>query len=133
MFFGIAALLPLMLFSFQVIMNGVLAVLENGTQEHGQVLALITPILLMIAPLIAIYITTLRFIRVSSARHALIIHTCGVSYCSLFLGHKIFGYAPSLFLASFIPYFYVRWIGRGMLNYEKQLTQCQIEKFNSVE
>lgn len=133
MFFGVAYLLPLMMFSFQGLMHGVLSELKGGSHDVEQLMPLITPILLMIAPLIALYITTLRYIRVSSARHSLIMLTCGVSYCSFFLGDKMFGYIPSIFLASFIPYFYVRWIGRGMLNNEKQLTQCQIEKFNSVE
>lgn len=131
MYFGVITLLPFMLLSFQKIMAAIKVGFESGFAGNGHNLELIIPIFLMVGPLIALCITTFRYLRVRMARYALGLLTCGICFGTLYVCDRLFGYVPSLFLASFIPYYYVRWVGRGMLNREILLSQSQVDKLNS--
>lgn len=118
--FGAAFLLPLMFTSFSLLIK----YLENP--EALDYLTFFLPVLLMISPLAALYITTLRHFRVTQAKVSLSLLSCGICFGSLYVGNKFLGENISLFVATFIPYIYVRIIGSNLLKLEMALSDTEV-------
>jgi len=118
--FGAAFLLPLMLTSFSLLIKHI------DNPEALDYLTVFLPVLLMISPLAALYITIFRHFRVKQTRASLSLLSCGVCFGSLYLGKKFLGEDISLFVATFIPYIYVRIIGSNLLKLEMTLSETEI-------
>lgn len=122
--FGAAFLLPLMLTSCSLLIKH----LDNP--EALDYLTFFLPVLLMISPLAALYITTFRHFRVKRVKASLSLLCCGICFGSLYLGNRFLGEDISLFVATFIPYIYVRIVGGNLLKQEMALSETDIRYLN---
>lgn len=118
--FGAAFLLPLMLTSSSLLFKHV------DNPESLDYLTFFLPVLLMVPPLAALYITTFRHFRVKAAKASLSLLSCGICFGSLYVGNKFLGENISFFMATFIPYIYVRIISSSVLKREKLLSENEV-------
>ncbi len=117
--FGAAVFLPAALSLFSKVLGAYV------DSQPLPTLSLVTPFILMFTAVIAVHIQMIRHMRVSLAKNALYILTCGVSMAALYVGTKFLGETAGLFCATFVPYLYVRLIGHGL--YKKDLALAEDE------
>ncbi|MEZ8028546.1 hypothetical protein [Enterovibrio norvegicus] len=123
--FGVAFLLPLLFLTFQ---DALVAYSESRASND---LSIFIPFLLMLPLLIALQIQMFSKMRVSIAKFSLRLLACGVSYAAFFVCNRYFGYEVGLFAATFVPYFYVRVFGKGLLNKDLALTDEEVVQANA--
>ncbi len=123
--FGAAIFLPAALSLYSKVVGA------DVNSQPLPMLSVLTPFILMFVAVIAVYIQTIRHMRVKLAKNALYILTCGVSLAALYVGSKFLGETVGLFCATFVPYLYVRIIGYGLYKKDLALTQDEILQANS--
>lgn len=123
-FVGMGLLIPYSIFSFSLVMQA----FNNGGALD--VASLFSPMLLMVPPLIALYVALFRYLKTKTAIIALALLTCGVSYAALYIGARLISYEASLFMAVFVPYVYVRVIGRGLLKKESAMSEKDLAELS---
>ncbi|EKA5635988.1 hypothetical protein OKZ62_001892 [Vibrio navarrensis] len=122
--FGAAAFLPAALSFYFNVLNA------YANSQPMPTLTALTPLILTLVAVIAVYIQTIRHMRVRMAKNALYVLTCGVSVAALYVGSKLLGDTAGLFCATFLPYIYVRIIGHGLYKKDLALTQDEVFQAN---
>ncbi|HDT5864307.1 TPA: hypothetical protein QHB43_004276 [Aeromonas hydrophila subsp. hydrophila] len=122
--FGAAFLLPLMLTSCSFLLK------QLDNPEALDYLTIFLPALVMISPLAALYITTFRHFRVKMAKYSLSLLSCGICFGALYVGNRFLGENASLIIATLVPYIYLRIIGKGILDRERELSEAEILYLN---
>ncbi len=89
------------------------------------------PFLLMLPALIALELQMLNKMRVSIAKRSLRLLSCGVSYAAFYIFNRYFGFEASLFAATFVPYLWVRFTGKELLDRDLALTDDEVARTNA--
>jgi len=98
--------------------------------EHP-VSLLVVLIPMVLAPLLALYWTVLRFFRAKVAKAALLILCVGTGVGAFVVGTHFWGSVPGVTLGAVFPYLYSAIYSRDMLKLDQALTDQQVAELNT--
>lgn len=85
---------------------------------------------ILAAPLVTLYLTVFREIRVIAARRALALLSAGCSFAGFYTANHLFGFFVGLSVGAVLPYLVVRIIGRSLVSLDRSLSGECVRKLN---